>query len=99
METIAKRLECFDEEGQKEAFKYLDKCLNRFFQSKLRKQSIVLDPLKYLAGYEDRLRKQGLSQRDIQHSKLCKMRVMGLISKEEERARIIALYGEGYLTS
>ncbi len=70
-----------------------------FLQEYAKSRNEVPEPAKYLQRYEARLRKLGATERDIEHSKLCKMRVMGLITKEEERARILALYGEGYLTS
>ena len=45
-----------------------------------------------LSKLEDILKLQGSSDTYIQHSKLCKLRALGIINEEEERTRISNLY-------
>lgn len=75
MEPIAKRLECFDEEGQKEAFKYLDKCVTRFLQSKVKSQ-------------RKRLEKDMVDKDHIDDLCVLRMLWFGLITQEEAKKRI-----------
>lgn len=75
METIAKRLECFDEEGQKEAFKYLDKCVTRFLQSKVKSQ-------------RKRLEKDMVEKDHIDDLCVLRMLWLGLITPEDAKKRI-----------
>lgn len=58
---------------------------------KSRKQVEVACKLEKL---ESILRMQGTPEIQIEHSKICKMRSLGLIDKTEERRRITNLYSE-----
>lgn len=75
MDEIVHRLDCFDETGKKEAVKYLNKSLTKFFQSKVKQQ-------------RKRLEKQGVDKDHIDDLCVISMYTLGLITKEESQKLI-----------
>jgi hypothetical protein len=75
MDIIARRLECFDEEGQKEALKYLDKCVTKFFQLKVKSQ-------------RKRLERDMVDKDHVDDLCVLSMLWFGLITQEEAKKRI-----------
>lgn len=71
-----KRLDCFDDDGKQEAFKYLDKCITNFLEKKIKEHRKTLE-------YQN-------VQKDHMED-LCTLRMvgLGLISVEEAKRRII----------
>lgn len=72
MDGLSKRLDCFDEHGKKEATDYLNNCLTKFFESKIREE-------------RKRLERQSVPSEHIQDLCLCSMASFGLISRDDYR--------------
>jgi len=48
---------------------------------------------RHIKRFEKQLKIRGLTERQIKSEKVSRMRVLGLITKEEERTRLTELYG------
>lgn len=76
MDEIIHRLdECFDEDGQKVAIKYLNKCLTKLLESNLK-------------DFEKSLQQQNIPKKCIQRECAWRMAMLGLITEEEARKRM-----------
>lgn len=65
-----------------------------FLQEYAKTRDKVLNPKRHMVRFEKRLRLRGdLTERQIESEKVSRMRALGLITKEEERARLTQLYG------
>ena len=65
-----------------------------FLQEYTKSRNEVANPKRHMIRFEKRLRARGnLTERQIESEKVSRMRVLGLITKEEERARLTQLYG------
>ena len=76
MDCLMKRLECFDDKGQNDALKYLDKCVTKYFE-------------KNCKDLRKRLEEQNVQKDHMED--LCTLRMLGLglISVEDARKKII----------
>ena len=70
MEKLNARLDCFDDAGKDEIIKYLNKCVTRFFKTKIR-------------SHRKTLEKHGVDKDHIDD--LCTLRMLncGLITRED----------------
>ena len=73
---LLKRLDCFDDGGKEEAFKYLDKCITSFLEKKIKQHRKMLECQNV--------------QKDHMED-LCTLRMvgLGLITVDEAKQRII----------
>jgi hypothetical protein len=76
MEKLNARLDCVDEDGKEQIIKYLDKCITKFFQSKVKE-------------FKASLRQQGIPDECVERESIWRMAILGLITEEQARRYMV----------